>query len=389
VPNVALPHLLGKVGWFSPLGGFLNLSRLVTVGHAKWDRVCSEGRLIMTSPGVFADLRSLRACWHPVGFAAGLTDEPVHADLLGEPLVLWRGRDGSARVMSDVCVHRGTALSLGTVSDDEIVCAYHGWRYGADGRCVAIPQLADPTRVPAKARVPAFRVQERYGLLWVALEEPRWPLPEVPELEDGSWTVVSAGPYSWQCDAARQVENFTDLGHFPWVHPGLLGDPARPVVPRHEVRTEGHVLHYTIVRPEAPNSDDFPVFANDQAGPPERRSRYELHLPYTIALRLGWGGEKGMVYFFASQPVASDRCIGYVVIGRNYNLSQSDRVIQDFEDTIFGQDQVVVESQRPDRVPFDLAAELHLKFDAVAVAYRKAMRASGLASDAPIGAEAY
>src|SRR5207245_1130204 len=56
-------------------------------------------------------------------------------------------------------------------------------------------------------------------------------------------------------------------------------------------------------------------------------------------------------------------------------------VIQEFENTIFGQDQVIVESQRPDRVPFDLAAELHLKFDAVAVAYRKAMRAHGLAAD--------
>jgi len=342
----------------------------------------------MTSPGVFADLQALRACWHPVAFAAELRDLPAHADLLGEPLVLWRGRDGSPRAMSDVCIHRGTALSLGRVNGDEIVCPYHAWRYGADGRCTAIPQLADATRVPAKARVAAFRAQERYGLIWVALAEARWPLPEVPELEDGSWAVVTAGPYRWQCDAARQVENFTDFGHFPWVHPGLLGDPDRPVVPRHEVRTDGHVLHYTIVRPEAPNSDDFPVFGNEQAGPPERRSRYELHLPYTIALRLGWGGERGMVYFFASQPVAADRCAGYVVIGRNYNLDQGDKVIQDFEDTIFGQDQVVVESQRPERVPFDLAAELHLKFDAVAVAYRKAMRVAGLAADAPIGVEA-
>ncbi|HUB37269.1 MAG TPA: Rieske (2Fe-2S) protein [Streptosporangiaceae bacterium] len=113
----------------------------------------------MTSPGVFADLRSLRACWHPVGFAAGLVDAPVRADLLGEPLVLWRGRDGSTRATSDVCMHRGTALSLGTVSNDEIVCAYHGWRYAADGKCVAIPQLADPWRVPAKARIAAFRTQ--------------------------------------------------------------------------------------------------------------------------------------------------------------------------------------------------------------------------------------
>jgi phenylpropionate dioxygenase-like ring-hydroxylating dioxygenase large terminal subunit len=339
-----------------------------------------DGWLVMNSPGVFADLAALRDCWHPVGFSASLDGGPTGAELLGEPLVLWRGRDGSVRVLSDVCVHRGTALSLGWVSGDEIVCAYHGWRYRGDGRCVAIPQLADPSRVPAKARVPAFRAQERYGLVWVSMAEPRWPLPELPELEDAGWKVVSAGPYAWACDAARQVENFTDFGHFPWVHPGLLGDPARPVVPRHEVRTDGHVLRYEVVRPEAPNSDDFPVFGNEQAGPPERRSRYELHLPYTIALRLGWGGERGMVYLFASQPIAAGRCVGYVVIGRNYNLDQDDRVIRDFEDTIFGQDQVVVESQRPDRVPFDLAAELHMKFDAVAVGYRKAMRAHGLAA---------
>jgi vanillate O-demethylase monooxygenase subunit len=88
-----------------------------------------------------------------------------------------------------------------------------------------------------------------------------------------------------------------------------------------------------------------------------------------------------MVYFFASQPVTADRCAGYVLIGRNYNLSQPGSVIADFEDTIFGQDRVVVESQRPERVPFDLADELHLKFDAVAVAYRKAMRSLGLAAD--------
>ena len=179
----------------------------------------------MTSPGVFADLASLRECWHPVGFSAGLDGGPMAADLLGEPLVLWRGHDGAVHALSDVCVHRGTALSLGLVNGDEIACAYHGWRYRGDGRCVAIPQLSDPSRVPAKARVPAFRAQERYGLVWVALAEPRWPLPEVPELEDG-WATVTAGPYSWACDAARQVENFTDFGHFPWGAPGLAWRPS-------------------------------------------------------------------------------------------------------------------------------------------------------------------
>jgi hypothetical protein len=38
---------------------------------------------------------------------------------------------------------------------------------------------------------------------------------------------------------------------------------------------------------------------------------------------------------------------------------------------LVGQDEVVVESQRPEGVPFDLAAGLHLMFGAVVVACRK------------------
>jgi len=334
----------------------------------------------MTSPSVAGHVPALRACWHPVAYSGDLAPgEPLAVDLLGEALVLWRDRAGTAHAFFDLCIHRGTALSLGTVEGDEIVCPYHGWRYRFDGACTRIPQLADPTRVPAKARATAFTCAERYGMIWVALEEPRWALPEVPELEDPAWATVSCGPYWWACDASRQVENFTDFGHFPFVHPGLLGDPERPVVPGHEVRTDGHVLHYEIVRPEAPANEEFPVFGNEVVDAPERRSRYELHLPYTIVLRLGWGGQAGMVYFFACRPEGPDRTTGLLAIGRNYNLEQPDSVLQDFEDVIFEQDRRIVESQRPERVPFDLADELHLTFDAVAVAYRRAMRSNGLA----------
>ena len=148
----------------------------------------------MTAPGAFANVAALRECWHPVAFGCDLGDRPAHADLLGEPLVLWRGPGGEPRANADLCVHRGTALSLGWINGDELVCPYHGWRYRADGRCAAIPQLEDPSRVPPKARIGAYRCQERYGLIWVALGEPRWPLPEVPELADGGWAVVTEFP---------------------------------------------------------------------------------------------------------------------------------------------------------------------------------------------------
>ncbi len=333
-----------------------------------------------TAPAAIPDLGALRAVWHPVARADALLAGPIRSRLLDEELVLWRDSTGQARVMSDLCIHRGTALSLGRVSGDEIVCPYHGWRYGTDGRCVAIPQLADPTRVPAKARVPAYRCEERFGLVWAALDEPRFPFAAVPEFGASDWQWIPCGPYSWRTDSSRQIENFTDFGHFPWLHPGLLGDPERPVVPAHTVDTVAHVLHYSIVRPEAPNTDEFPVFANDVSEVPERRSRYELHLPYTIVLRVGWGGERGMIYLFVSQPVGPSDCTGFLVIGRNYDHDQPVEILQRFEDVIFEQDRAVAESQRPERVPFDLADELHLAFDAVAVAYRRAMRAQGLAS---------
>lgn len=324
----------------------------------------------------------LRSCWHPVAFAAEVAGQPAPATLLGEPIVIWRDSGGTAHAMTDVCIHRGTALSLGSVECDEIVCGYHGWHYDVAGRCTLIPQLETPTRVPSKARVAAFRCTERHGLIWVALAPPSWDLPEVPELESEAWLAVECGPYAWEADASRQLENFTDFGHFPWVHPGLLGDPDRPVVPDYSVRTDGHVLRYDIVRPEAPNSEEFPIFANADQETPMRRSHYEVHLPYTLLLRLGWGGEAGMVYFFASQPVDDKRCRGFLLVARNYGLDNDDEPIRKFEDVIFGQDRRIVESQRPDRVPFDIAAEIHLKFDAVAIAYRRVMSDMGLAQAA-------
>src|SRR5262249_40962940 len=180
------------------------------------------------SPSARGNHPALRSYWHPVSYSEELGGAPVATDLLAEPLVLWRDTSGEAHAFSDLCIHRGTALSLGTVEGDEIVCPYHGWRYGTSGACTAIPQLSDPTRVPAKARATSFRCKERYGIVWVAREDPSRPLPEVPELEAEGWRAVTCGPYAWKCDSSRQVENFTDFGHFPFVHPGLLGDPERP-----------------------------------------------------------------------------------------------------------------------------------------------------------------
>jgi phenylpropionate dioxygenase-like ring-hydroxylating dioxygenase large terminal subunit len=49
-----------------------------------------------------------------------------------------------------------------------------------------------------------------------------------------------------------------------------------------------------------------------------------------------------------------------------------------YQDRIFAQDQPIVESQRPELLPLDLQAELHLRSDRAAIAYRQWLRAIGL-----------
>src|SRR5438132_12013457 len=95
--------------------------------------------------------------WHPWAstdrLAAGA---PVAARLLGEDLVLWRSGQ-TYGAWRDLCVHRGTRLSLGkAVAGTALECPYHGWTYGADARCILMPAHPEQTP-PTKGCVAVYR----------------------------------------------------------------------------------------------------------------------------------------------------------------------------------------------------------------------------------------
>ena len=56
----------------------------------------------------------------------------------------------------------------------------------------------------------------------------------------------------------------------------------------------------------------------------------------------------------------------------------TDEQVRQFEDIITLQDIPIVESQRPELLPLDLQAEIHLRSDRTAIAYRKWLRELGL-----------
>jgi phenylpropionate dioxygenase-like ring-hydroxylating dioxygenase large terminal subunit len=313
--------------------------------------------------------------WHPVGWASELTGTPRRTVLLGRPLVLWRDRAGTAQCLRDLCVHRGTALSLGEVVDGQITCPYHGWRFAGDGRCTAIPQLPPDRRIPAGAAVPAFHCVERHGLTWVCLGDPRADIPDFPEWSEPGFRHAACPPYTWRTSAARMVENFTDFGHLGWLHDGLLGMRSDLVVPEHQVERSGHELRYSLTMsvPSADGVNDF----QDTRG--TMTNRYVLSLPHAIHLRSHYPDTgRSRVLFFAAQPVDEETSIGYCYQSRDFDLDGDDQRYISFQETLAEQDRIVVESQRPEQLPLDIADELHLKFDRVAVAYRKAMAAYDL-----------
>jgi phenylpropionate dioxygenase-like ring-hydroxylating dioxygenase large terminal subunit len=62
----------------------------------------------------------------------------------------------------------------------------------------------------------------------------------------------------------------------------------------------------------------------------------------------------------------------------NYSFDVPAERIVVFQDEVTAQDLPIVESQRPEMLPLDLQAELHLRSDRTAIAYRRWLRQLGL-----------
>lgn len=129
--------------------------------------------------------------WYPLMLSADL--EPGAAagsTMLGRDLAVWRDGQGQAHVWDDRCPHRGMRLSLGFVREGALACLYHGWRFGADGRCVHIPAHPDLSP-PGTIRAAPLRVAECWGLIWAAATDESRTLPEDdPALAAVSWVPV-------------------------------------------------------------------------------------------------------------------------------------------------------------------------------------------------------
>jgi phenylpropionate dioxygenase-like ring-hydroxylating dioxygenase large terminal subunit len=304
--------------------------------------------------------------WHPIARVEDLdSGGPLAARLLGEDVVVWRSGD-EYFVWGDLCVHRGTRLSLGRiVGGVSLECPYHGWTYGRDGRCMLMP--AHPEQEPpARACVRTFHAAVAYGVVWVTLGAGESSMPSFELMEDPQHHVLLAGPYRVRASGPRVVENFLDVGHFPFVHEGTLGDRAHPEIADYdaEITSEGVVARGVKVFQPDP-------YATGQGS--TVTYTYRAHRP--LAASFIKHGEHSFGMLLAVTPHDAVDSSAWMWMAMNYEPASP---MIEFQDRIFAQDRPILESQRPELLPLDLQAELHLRSDRTAIAYRRWLRQLGV-----------
>jgi vanillate O-demethylase monooxygenase subunit len=319
--------------------------------------------------------------WLPV---ARSVDVPIGgrraSRLLAEDLVVWRDQDGQVAVLDNLCLHRGTKLSDGTVTaGGNLACPYHGWEYATDGVCVRIPQLAPDTKIPSKARVVSHPVREECGLIWTYLsgqEEAAADLPVCPDFAAPGWMFHVGTPSDWHCQTTRMLENFLDVAHFGYIHADTFGNPdVLSVVPR-SVEVSPDLLHVDA---------KVPYLARDPWGEPEEGDEfavvdveYDYHydVPFSAWIRGVTKGDEYVLYI-AAAPRTVDETTVFWAFGVPERLAVSAEEIELRENAVFQPDRFIVEGQRPEWLPLDLSAELHLRFDSIGLGVRRALKHHG------------
>lgn len=206
-------------------------------------------RLARVGPGSPAG-EMLRRYWHPIAVAAELKEKPIRRiRILGEDLVLYRSAEGGYGLVAEQCPHRGASLAYGRIEGDNIRCAYHGWLFSPEGKCVEQP--AEPPGSTYKKRIkhPGYPVEKIAGLLY-AYFGPK-PAPLLPRYDvlargDGERRIVVLPRLD--CNWLQPMENSVDPTHTAYLHSGRSGRPTHGDRELEIAKYEFEVFEYGIMK---------------------------------------------------------------------------------------------------------------------------------------------
>jgi len=215
----------------------------------------------------------------------------------------------------------------------------------------------------------------RYGFVWTCLGTPPADLFPIPEYAEPDRRNIDAGTFGVQVSAPRAVENFLDMGHFPYVHTDYLGVEPHTEVKDYQVdisasRDEILATRCLFWQPRAALAADAGM---------DVEYVYRVPHPYCAILYKSCPSDpsrRDVIALFV-QPVEETRVNAYMLLSL-IDLENSDTGIRHFQQTIFGQDKPILENQFPKRLPLDPRAETPIRADKSSIAYRRWLREQGV-----------
>jgi nitrite reductase/ring-hydroxylating ferredoxin subunit len=181
--------------------------------------------------------------WYSVADSDDVTsDAMLPVSYLDQQFVVYRDREGVARVSEAYCPHLGAHLASadGCIDNGEIVCPFHKWRFNTnDGRCASVPYA---TVVPKRAVLTSYPTIEMGGmvLMWW---HPKGGCTEAKPHDalsvhgDRRWLRHSTKNYETQVPVRDLNENIFDTAHIQQLH-GSLYMPRIASVERHDFGLE-------------------------------------------------------------------------------------------------------------------------------------------------------
>jgi phenylpropionate dioxygenase-like ring-hydroxylating dioxygenase large terminal subunit len=220
----------------------------------------------------------LRAGWQCVAHVSQIPSlgDFLNLDLLGEPLIVVRGKDDAVRVLSRVCPHRSMDImpdgfgydghTLAEVREGKpdcgrtrlFLCPYHAWTFELDGKLKACPEMQQAENFCRdEFALKPFRSEIWQGFIFVNLDGIAPPFADgLAEMADDltsfqldKMKLVIARewdcPFNWKV----LVENFMESYH----HLGIHHKTLQPMMPARDTWTERERRRY--VRAHLPYKD--------------------------------------------------------------------------------------------------------------------------------------
>ncbi len=317
----------------------------------------------------------LRRFWYALMPLSFLNDGPKPFRLLGVDLVLWKSTDGQPAALRDRCCHRTAKLSKGFVNPDgTLSCGYHGWTYDCSGQCVRVPQN-EPGVIPAGAKVESFRCTERYGYVWVALEDPLLPIPDFPEDASPNHRRIFQFYEEWKTSPVRVMENSFDNSHFSFVHKANFGLIDQPAPSKYEIsETEDGFIAETLVPINNPPAGHRVTGTTEEITHRHLFNRY--HLPFVRRFGCVYpsSGIDHIIYNCAT-PIDDDRLMLVQWLYRNDSEADcSTQELIDWDAAITAEDREILEACDYDAcVDVKRRVECHMPSDRPGLLIRRAL----------------